>query len=107
MARCIWKPSTASTRACSTSSATRVASRAIFVCPHGPESRCRCRPPLPGLFEEIAERLKINLSGVAVVAATDEEISAAGAAGAQPVRIAAGGNGVTGLPAFDSLPEFQ
>ena len=80
---------------------------AIFVCPHGPESRCRCRPPLPGLFEEIAERLKINLSGVAVVAAAGEEIVAARAAGAQPVRIAPGDNGAGDLPAFDTLQQFS
>lgn len=61
---------------------------AIFVCPHGLESRCRCRPPLPGLFEEIAERLKINLSGTLAVMATDAEITAARAAGARAVRIA-------------------
>lgn len=80
---------------------------AIFVCPHGPESRCRCRPPLPGLFEEIAERLKINLSGVAVVAAADEEIAAARAAGAQPVCITPGGNGgASDMPAFDTLQQF-
>src|SRR4030066_2290625 len=59
---------------------------AIFVCPHGPESRCRCRPPLPGLFEELAERLKINLSGVAVGAAFGEEVGAPRPAGAQPPR---------------------
>jgi D-glycero-D-manno-heptose 1,7-bisphosphate phosphatase len=80
---------------------------AIFVCPHGPESRCRCRPPLPGLFEELAERLKINLSGVAVVAAADEEISAARTAGAQPVRIAPSGNDVIDMPVFDSLRQFS
>jgi D-glycero-D-manno-heptose 1,7-bisphosphate phosphatase len=75
---------------------------AIFVCPHGPESRCRCRPPLPGLFEEIAERLKINLSGVAVAVATDDEIAAARTAGGQPVRIGAGA-----APAFDGLMPFS
>jgi D-glycero-D-manno-heptose 1,7-bisphosphate phosphatase len=80
---------------------------AIFLCPHGPESRCRCRPPLPGLFEEIAERLKINLSGVVAAVATDEEVSAASAAGAQPVRISPSGSGVTGIPSFDSLQNFS
>lgn len=80
---------------------------AIFVCPHGPESRCRCRPPLPGLFEELAERLKINLSGVVVVASSDEEIAAARTAGAQPVRIAASDHSANGLPAFDTLQQFS
>lgn len=60
---------------------------AIFVCPHGPEGRCRCRPPLPGLFEQVAERLKINLSGVAAVVATDDELAAARSAGALPIRV--------------------
>jgi len=80
---------------------------AIFVCPHGPESRCRCRPPLPGLFEELAERLKINLSGVTAVASADEEIAAARTAGAQPVRIASSGYAENGLPAFDTLQHFS
>lgn len=79
---------------------------AIFVCPHGPESRCHCRPPLPGLFEELAERLKINLSGVIMAASTQDEIDAARAAGAQPVRIAPGELSTNGLPVFDSLQQF-
>lgn len=77
---------------------------AIFVCPHSADSRCRCRPPLPGLFEQIAERLKINLSGVAAVVATEAEISAARAAGARPFRIdgAGGGDGKTVFPNLQS-----
>lgn len=78
---------------------------AIFVCPHGPESRCRCRPPLPGLFEELAERLKINLSGVAVAVAGDDEATAARAAGAPSARIAAGGR-EDGVPVYASLTQF-
>jgi len=36
---------------------------AFFICPHVPADKCRCRAPMPGLFEEVAERLKVNLSG--------------------------------------------
>jgi len=75
---------------------------AIFVCPHGPESRCRCRPPLPGLFEQIAERLKINLSGVAAVVASEDELAAARAAGARAILIDGTGN-ADGRTSFDSL----
>lgn len=78
---------------------------AIFVCPHGPEGRCGCRPPLPGLFEEIAERLKINLSGVAVAVAGAAEAAAAEAAGAQPLRIATGSE--PGKTTFLSLAQFS
>ncbi len=79
---------------------------AIFVCPHGPESRCRCRPPLPGLFEEIAERLKINLSGTLVAVATEDELVAARAVGARAVRIA---DGVVDevLSTFADLSQFS
>ncbi len=28
----------------------------IYFCPHGPDDRCTCRKPEPGLFEEIALR---------------------------------------------------
>jgi D-glycero-D-manno-heptose 1,7-bisphosphate phosphatase len=79
---------------------------AIFVCPHGPESRCRCRPPLPGLFEEIAERLKINLSGVAAAIARGEEIAAARAAGAQAVRIGDSDDPFSELTVFTGLAPF-
>ena len=40
---------------------------AIFFCPHKPEDNCGCRKPQPGLFQEIAERLKVNLNGVYAV----------------------------------------
>lgn len=80
---------------------------AILVCPHGTDSRCRCRPPLPGLFEELAERLKINLSGVLVVVASEDEITAARAAGARPVRIAAAGDEPDDTESFDGLQQFS
>jgi len=77
---------------------------AIFVCPHGAESRCRCRPPLPGLFEEIAERLKINLSGAVAAVSYPEELKAAGAAGAQSFRI--GTPGPEDQDTYASLAQF-
>ena len=78
----------------------------IFVCPHAPTDGCRCRPPLPGLFTELAERLKINLSGVAAVLAAPDELAAAQAAGAQPVRIEATNSVPAGAPVFTSLQQF-
>ena len=29
---------------------------AVFYCPHTPDDKCRCRKPLPGLFEQIGLR---------------------------------------------------
>ena len=79
---------------------------AIFVCPHTSGDRCRCQPPLPGLFVELAERLKINLSGVAAVLASGGEQAAARAAGAQPVAIGAAGVTAAGTPVFANLQLF-
>lgn len=77
---------------------------AIFVCPHGAESRCRCRPPSPGLFEEIAERLKVNLTGANVVVASAAEAAAALAVGARVLQL--GGERHAGAPAnsLSNLP---
>ena len=43
---------------------------AVFFCPHGPDGGCRCRKPLPGLFEEVAD-LYILLLGTAIAADFD------------------------------------
>ena len=39
----------------------------IFFCPHGPDDKCNCRKPKPGLFQEIQARLGTSLQGVPCV----------------------------------------
>ena len=34
---------------------------AIYFCPHGPQERCSCRKPAPGLLKEAAADLKIDM----------------------------------------------
>ncbi|MCL4504768.1 MAG: D-glycero-beta-D-manno-heptose 1,7-bisphosphate 7-phosphatase [Chloroflexi bacterium] len=34
----------------------------IYVCPHQPEDNCLCRKPLPGLFQQAAREMTINLN---------------------------------------------
>lgn len=34
----------------------------IFVCPHAPEENCPCRKPRPGLVEEAARQLPVDLA---------------------------------------------
>ena len=63
---------------------------AFFICPHVPEDQCRCRAPMPGLFEEVAERLKVNLSGVYAVGCSLDDVEAARAASILPVLLRAG-----------------
>jgi D-glycero-D-manno-heptose 1,7-bisphosphate phosphatase len=37
---------------------------AVFYCPHTPDEACTCRKPLPGLFEQIADRFGVDLKSV-------------------------------------------
>ena len=50
---------------------------ALFFCPHGPDDGCTCRKPLTGMFEDLAERLKINLAGIPTVGDSLRDIQAA------------------------------
>jgi len=87
---------------------------AIFFCPHGPDDECHCRKPQPGLLEEIAERLKVNLSGVYAVGDAERDVLAARAAGARPVLVRTGQGKLTlrkskqldDVPVFDDLNQF-
>jgi D-glycero-D-manno-heptose 1,7-bisphosphate phosphatase len=54
---------------------------AVFFCPHAPEDQCRCRKPLPGLFEDIAERMGVDLDEVYAVGDNVRHLQAAQAAG--------------------------
>lgn len=63
---------------------------AIFFCPHTPEDRCACRKPLPGLFEQIGERMGLSLQGVPAVGDSLRDLSAAISAGCQPHLVLTG-----------------
>ena len=87
---------------------------AIFFCPHGPDDGCDCRKPEPGLFHDVARRLRVSLDGVRYVCDKLNDIRAAGAAGASPVLVRTGYGAKTiaagGLPAdvpvYDDLRAF-
>jgi D-glycero-D-manno-heptose 1,7-bisphosphate phosphatase len=63
---------------------------AVFFCPHAPEDECRCRKPLPGLFEEIAERYGLDLQGVPAVGDSLRDLQAATAGGCTPHLVRTG-----------------
>ncbi|HVZ44089.1 MAG TPA: D-glycero-beta-D-manno-heptose 1,7-bisphosphate 7-phosphatase [Ramlibacter sp.] len=63
---------------------------AVFYCPHSPDEGCRCRKPLPGLFEQIGERFGVDLSTVPVVGDTVRDIQAGAAVGCQPNLVLTG-----------------
>lgn len=63
---------------------------AVFFCPHGPDANCRCRKPAPGLFDDIAARLKIDLQNVPAIGDSLRDIQAAQAVGARPILVRTG-----------------
>lgn len=68
---------------------------ALLFCPHAPEAGCDCRKPSPGLFRELARRLKVNLTGIPAVGDSTRDIEAAIAAGAEPVLVRTGRGSAT------------
>jgi len=86
----------------------------IFFCPHGPDDGCRCRKPAPGLYEEIADRLKVSLEGVYAVGDSERDIVSARAVAARPVLVRTGKGERTlrkhksldGVPVFPDLAAF-
>jgi len=63
---------------------------AVFFCPHGPDDGCCCRKPATGMFRDVAERLKIEMSGVPVVGDSMRDLQAAKEVGALPVLVKTG-----------------
>ncbi len=84
---------------------------AVFFCPHGPNDNCNCRKPKPGLFLDIARRLRINLYGVPAIGDSLHDLQAAQAAGASPILVKTGKGSSTlnnpeitiDVPVFSSL----
>lgn len=63
---------------------------AVFYCPHAPDDGCRCRKPLPGLFEQIADRYGIDLAGMPCVGDAVRDLVAGVAVGCQPHLVLTG-----------------
>jgi histidinol-phosphate phosphatase family protein len=57
------------------------------VCPHGPDERCTCRKPAPGLVREAAARLGVRPQECAVIGDIGSDVLAARAAGARGVLV--------------------
>ena len=86
----------------------------VFFCPHAPHHRCACRKPRPGLFQEIAARLRVDLRGVPAVGDSLRDLQAAERVGARPVLVRTGKGAETerqatlpsGTEVFDDLQAF-
>lgn len=82
---------------------------AIFYCPHAPDSGCGCHMPAPGLLQDIAARLHIELAGLPVIGDSLAYVQAAVAAGARPLLVKTGrGFGTVSQPELDpTVPVFN
>lgn len=57
----------------------------IAICPHHPDDDCHCRKPKPGLLQEIAEALPIDLADTYFVGDKVSDMQAAHAAGCKGI----------------------
>ncbi len=63
---------------------------AVFYCPHAPDEGCACRKPKSGLFEQIGERLGVDLKSVPTAGDSVRDLQAGAAAGCEPHLVLTG-----------------
>lgn len=63
---------------------------AIFFCPCTAEQKCRCRKPDTGMFEDIASRFHVGLSGVPTVGDSLRDLEAGAKVGCAPILVLTG-----------------
>ncbi|WP_326533471.1 D-glycero-beta-D-manno-heptose 1,7-bisphosphate 7-phosphatase [Pseudorhodoferax sp.] len=63
---------------------------AVFYCPHTPDDHCSCRKPQPGLFQQIGERLGVDLQDVPTAGDSARDLQAGSAAGCEPHLVLTG-----------------
>lgn len=56
-------------------------------CPHGPDDGCRCRKPAPGMVEDAARHLGVDVTRCVVVGDIAADVEAAQAAGAWGILV--------------------
>jgi D-glycero-D-manno-heptose 1,7-bisphosphate phosphatase len=87
----------------------------IAYCPHGPDDKCQCRKPLPGLLLQIQQQLGLaSLADSWMVGDSLRDLQAGEAVGCNPVLVRTGkgisteakGVGLEKARVFDNLAEF-
>ena len=76
---------------------------ALFFCPHTAAHGCHCRKPDTGLFEDIAARFHVGLTGVPTIGDSLRDLEAGAKVGCTPMLVLTGKGAKTqaagGLPA--------
>ena len=63
---------------------------AVFFCPCTAEQKCHCRKPDTGMFEDIAARFHVNLTGVPTVGDSLRDLEAGAKVGCAPILVLTG-----------------
>jgi len=59
-----------------------------YYCPHGPDHGCACRKPMPGMLEQAARELDLDLARSVIVGDKPSDVEAGQAVGARGVLFA-------------------
>jgi len=62
----------------------------VFICPHRPDERCKCRKPEPGLFFEAADRYQLDLKQCYLVGDALSDIKVGLKVGSKVVMVRSG-----------------
>lgn len=85
----------------------------IFFCPHGPDDRCDCRKPLPGMIHQIERAFGMSAEGAYIVGDSLRDLQAGQARGCKPILVRTGkgertlakGEGLDGVPVCADLAD--
>jgi len=62
----------------------------VIYCPHRPEENCKCRKPEPGMLQQVAQQMNINLTHSYMVGDALTDLMAAQRVGCQPFLVLTG-----------------
>jgi len=71
----------------------------IVYCPHGPDDKCACRKPAPGLLHQLGDYYGLSMNGVPFIGDSLRDLEAAAAVGARGILVRSG-KGVATLEAL-------
>jgi len=80
---------------------------AAYYCPHGPDDRCSCRKPLPGMIEQAKRELDIDIAHSFMVGDKMSDVAAGRAAGCLTALIGSGKDAGTAQVAPEALPHYR
>ena len=62
----------------------------VYICPHRPDEGCGCRKPLPGMLQQAAQELGLDLACSYLIGDAESDILAGLAVCAQPILVLTG-----------------